>query len=101
MHDVSDLIQVEPGDLGYFQTQTEPKGDPIAQGFPEIALTARQGFLLGPNALKSGDFTPMASIVFDDFVAGDFDRQVKDLCKHVRSMFCNGRMSRERRAEGG
>ena len=87
MHDGSDLIQVEPGDLGYFQTQTEPKSDPIAQSFPQFALTARQGFLLGPNALKSGDFTPIASIVFNENVAGYFHRHVKELCKHVRSMF--------------
>ena len=52
-----DLIQIDPGNFGYVQSQPEPQCNPVAQRFAQFALTASQGLMPGPNAWQSGYFT--------------------------------------------
>ena len=86
MGDSPNSIQIDPGNFRYFQSQPEPKCDPIAQRFPQFALTASQGLMLGPNSLQPGYFTPIGGIVLYDFVFGHLHRNVKKVCKHKASL---------------
>ena len=79
-------VEIDPGDFRDFQSQPKPKRDPIAQRFPEFALTAGRGLMFGQNSLQSGYFTPVGGIVFDDFVIGHLHRDVKEVCKHKANL---------------
>jgi hypothetical protein len=78
-----DPIQIDPCYFGYFQSQPKPQGDPIAQCFPQLALTASQGLMPGPNSLQSGYFTPITGVILDDFVGGEFHCHVKEVSERM------------------
>src|ERR1035437_3840700 len=94
MGDSPNPIQIDPGNFGYFQSQPEAQCDPIAQRFPQFALTPSQGLMPGPNSLQPGYSTPIGGVVLDDFVGGHLHRDVKEVCKHKNSLLQTGGRSR-------
>jgi len=75
-----DSVEVDPGYFGNLQAQPKAQGDPIAKGFAQGSLASRQGLMPRPNSLAPGNLAPVASIVLDDFVGGQFHGSIKIRC---------------------
>lgn len=64
----TDATEVEAANLRHVEAESQAQSYPIAQSFSQFALASGEGLVLGPYALKAGDFAPIGAVVLDDFV---------------------------------
>ena len=69
---MQDLVQIEAGQDRNGESQAQPQGDPVAQRLTQLTPTALQRLISRPDALQSWNLTLVGSLMFDDFIPGQF-----------------------------
>ena len=73
---LQDLVQVQAGDHWNGKPKAETEGDPVAQSLTQFSAATLECLVTRPDALKSGDFTPIGSFIFNDLLDSPLHRFV-------------------------